>query len=159
MPWLPSIHPFLVHYPIALFSLALLCDVALVARFRLSWLDRTAILCYAAAAFTAFAAALSGKVSADRLLRTVAEEAAVLAGSHGDWAFLTVVLLVAVLVARIEALLRDRGREAPRPHRVRLAALVLALLAGWSLFMTASRGGELVYRYGVGVGWAPIDRR
>jgi uncharacterized membrane protein len=151
VPFLPSIHPFVVHYPIALFSLALVCDLALLARFRLSWLDRTAILCYAAAAGSSFTAALSGKLSLDRLLPAIEEEAATLAGSHGDWAFLTVVLLVAVLAARVEARLRDRGKEAPRVHRVRLAALALALVAGFCLFMTASRGGELVYRFGVGV--------
>lgn len=152
MPSLPSIHPFLVHYPIALFSLALLCDLALVIRFRLAWLDRAGLLCHAAAALSAVAAALSGKLSADRLLPAVEKEAAALAGSHGDWAFLTVVLLVGVLALRIEAHVRDRCGEGPRPHRVRLAALALALFAGFSLYMTASRGGELVYRFGVGVG-------
>jgi uncharacterized membrane protein len=157
--FLPGVHPFLVHYPIALFSFALLCDLALVIRFRLAWLDRAALLCYAAAALASLAAALSGKISADRLLPAVDVEAATLMGSHGDWAFLTVVLLVAVLAARIEAHLRDRGREAPSPHRIRLAALALALFAGFSLFMTASRGGELVYRFGVGVGGPRLERR
>jgi uncharacterized membrane protein len=36
---LPNVHPFLVHFPVALFTMALLLDLSLVAGFRRLWVD------------------------------------------------------------------------------------------------------------------------
>ncbi|MGH9320176.1 MAG: DUF2231 domain-containing protein [Vicinamibacteria bacterium] len=158
---LPSIHPFLVHFPIALFTMALALDLSLVARARLLWIDRAALLGYAASAFSSLATALSGQLSADALMPSLDEKTVAVVSSHGDWAFLTVVLLFLVFLLRVEATWRDRGSPRPRANRARLLALPLALVAQWSLLTTAGRGGELVYRYRVGVGAAsgPSEER
>jgi hypothetical protein len=79
------------------------------------------------------------------------EATAAAVASHGDWAFATVVLFFAVAIVRLEALWRDRESPTPRLNRARLLALPLALLAEGCLLATAGRGGELVYRHGVGV--------
>ena len=95
--------------------------------------------------------AVSGKMAADRLMPEARPETVELVGRHGDWAFLTVVLFFVVALARFDSLWRDRSSERPRAHSLRLATLLLALTAEAALLVTASRGGAVVYRHGVGV--------
>ncbi len=148
---LPNVHPFLVHFPIALFTAAFVGDTLLVARFRNPWLDRACLAAYFVSALLSLATAWTGKLAADALTPSLGESVAAAVASHGDWAFATVVLFFGVALVRLEALWRDRERPSPRLTRARLLALPLALAAEGCLLMTAARGGELVYRHGVGV--------
>lgn len=152
---LPNIHPFLVHFPIALFTAALLLDVSLLARFRYAWVDRSALLGFGASALSSLATALSGKLASDALTPGLDEATAALVANHGDWAFATVVLFFLVAILRVEAAWRDRESPAPRINRARLLALPVALAAEACLLTTAGRGGELVFRHGVGVVSSP----
>lgn len=145
---LPNLHPFLVHFPIALFTTAVLVDLVLLARARLAWLDRAATLFYASAAVSSGAAAWSGKFAEPAAAEGALAEAV---GRHGDWAFLTVVLFFLVGFLRFDAFWQDRDRTAPRIHRGRVVAFALALVAQLSLVRTAEYGGTLVFRHGVGV--------
>lgn len=149
----PSLHPFLVHFPVALFTMGFVCDSLLLMRFRRPWLDRTVLLSYSVAVVSAFASAITGKISADALVLVPGRSSETVAavGAHSDAAFLTVLLFVAVLLVRFDGYWRDRGTEGPRVSRARIAALALALVAEWGVVLTAARGGELVYRYRVGV--------
>ena len=148
---LPNVHPFLVHFPVALFTLALLLDLSLVAGFRRAWVDRAALLGLGASALSSLATAWSGKLAADSLTPSLDEATVAAVASHGDWAFATVVLFFGVVIVRLEALWRDRESPTPRLNRARVLALPLALVAEACLLATAGRGGELVYRHGVGV--------
>src|SRR3990172_2127472 len=67
---LPNVHPFLVHFPIALFTAALVGDLSLVAGFRHLWVDRAALLGLGASALSSFATAWSGKLASDSLTPT-----------------------------------------------------------------------------------------
>lgn len=151
MSSLPNVHPFLVHFPIAIFTTALGCDLALWLGARRPWLDRSAVLLYVTAALTSGAAALTGKLAADAMASEIPAPVDEAIALHGDWAFFSVVLLFVVAALRFDASWRDRMDRAPKLHRVRLVALVIALGAQWVLVHTAARGGELVYHYGVGV--------
>jgi uncharacterized membrane protein len=148
---LPNSHPFLVHFPVALFTTALLLDLSLVARFRYVWVDRAALVGFVVSAFSSLATALSGKLASDALMPTLEQAAVAAVSTHGDWAFATVVLFFAVALLRLEASWRDRESPIPRVNRARLLAVPLAIVAQGCLLATAGRGGELVYRHGVGV--------
>jgi uncharacterized membrane protein len=148
---LPNIHPFLVHFPVALFTTGLVADLLLLARFREPWLDRAVLSAFGIAAVLSLASAWTGKLAADSLTPSLDEAAAAAVGSHGDWAFATVLLFFAVAIVRFDALWRDRTEAFPQLNRSRLLALPLALAAEACLLATAGRGGELVYRHGVGV--------
>ena len=141
-----------VHFPVALIPTAVVCDVALLARFRLAWLDRAAALLYALAAVSSGAAAASGKLAERSLGGALDEGLAHVVGVHGDWAFFTVVLSVLVAFLRFDVLWQDRAESAPRMNRRRYGAMVLALLCLGAVVTTAARGGALVYRHGVGRG-------
>lgn len=148
---LPNWHPALVHFPIALFVVAVLADVALLVRFRTVAFDRAVVALYGVSALTAGAAAVSGKLALDAVGPELSETALKLGEEHGDWAFFTVVLLFGTLGLRLETRFRDKGYSSPRWSRSRALALVLALSALGVLIGTAAKGGELVYRHGVGV--------
>jgi uncharacterized membrane protein len=150
-PSLPNVHPFLVHFPIALFTAAVVADCLLVGGIRSAWLDRAAVSVYFASAVTSLATAWSGKLAADALTPALEVPVAAAVASHGDFAFATVLLFFGVGLVRLEALWRDRESLRPRLNRARLIALPLALAAEACLLATAARGGELVYRHGVGV--------
>lgn len=151
MSSLPNIHPFLVHFPVALFTTALACDVVLLLGFRRAWLDRTSVLLYVVAALSSGGAAISGKVAADAISERVSASVNEAIALHGDWAFFSVVLLFVVAALRFDSTWRDRTENVPTVGRARLVALVVALVAQWVVLHTAGRGGELVYRYGVSV--------
>ena len=151
---LPNIHPFVVHFPIALFTTAFFCDVVLLLGWRRLWFDRSAALLYIVAALLSVAAALSGKFAADELDTSVPgidEFVLEAVALHGDWAFLAVVLLFVVAGMRFEAMWRDRFETVATLHRARLLALAVSVVAQGVIVHTAGRGGELVYRYGVAV--------
>jgi len=72
-------------------------------------------------------------------------------GEHGDWAFLTLLVVIVITLLRVEVAWRDRKQPALRLTRMRLLALLLAFGGQWVLAETADRGAQLVYRHGVAV--------
>lgn len=158
MASLPNIHPFMVHFPVALFTTAFVCDVVLLLGLRQGWFDRAAVLLYGVAAVASAGAAISGKLAANELAASIGEVGGESGGQsvnaavalHGDWAFFAVVVMFIVAGLRLEATWRDRFEPGATAHRARLLAFAAAMLGQWVLVQTAGRGGELVYRYGVG---------
>ena len=102
-------------------------------------------------------AALTGKLAETALAPGLSTGAATAVAVHGDWAFFAVVLLVGVFALRFDLLWRQRDEVIPRVTRLRLVALAAGFVAAFVVLTTAARGGELVYRFGVGVeGRRPI---
>ncbi len=151
MASLPNWHPFLVHFPIALYTTAFVCDVSLLVRFRRGWLDRASVLLYVGAALTSGAAALSGKRASDAMADSLAPVVNEAVALHGEWAFFSVVLLFVVAAMRFDTTWRDRRAAGPTLHRMRLATFAVSMIALGVVVNTAGRGGELVYRYRVAV--------
>ncbi len=137
---IPNWHPVFVHFTVALLSVSLALFVlnlavkseqaAVVAKWTL-WMGAGISLLTLAAGIYAY-----NTVAHD----TPSHEAMTL---HKDLALITLVLLVPVVVWSVVA--ERKGQE------LGAAFVILFLLAGGMLASTAWHGGEVVYRYGIGV--------
>jgi uncharacterized membrane protein len=137
----PNSHPFIVHFPIALLLVALLLEViALLWRnpefSRAGWWNQIAGTLGLA---LAVASGLLGRTTV-----RIAEDARELFERHEQIAFAATALFAVLLFWRIAS----RGQIPLRPPWL----FLLCFAAGVALLLTgAFYGGEIVYRYGVGV--------
>lgn len=144
---LPNLHPAIVHFPIALATVALLFDVAGPFLKKHDWLDRAAASLWILAGIGAFFAMETGENAADSL-RNVPPQADPAIARHSDFAHWAAYLLLAFALLRLGATIWD-------PKRQRRAARFFLLLPELALvglvFYTADLGGTLVYQHGVAV--------
>ncbi len=143
---LPNLHPAIVHFPLAFVPLALLCEAGW-ALFRGTILRRLAAAVWTLAAIAATTAFLAGRAAADGLTDVPAQVQPHI-GEHSDWATATLVLLLGVALLRGLAEVRP---EAAWGRVVHAAGALLGLGAGATLFVTADKGGALVYRHALAV--------
>ncbi|HEY5564036.1 MAG TPA: DUF2231 domain-containing protein, partial [Rhodothermia bacterium] len=141
--WAPGLHPLVVHFPIALLVSALIMDVfSLVQRGRgitaSTWL-------YVAGAVTLAIAFLTGRAGADAVM--VPPEAERILTDHENWALRTLIFFSVLAFVRLLVLMIRRLR-----NRAINGVMALFGVVGVGLLtMTADRGGNLVYGFGVGV--------
>jgi uncharacterized membrane protein len=146
---LPNLHPVAVHFPLALFPIALCFDLVLLLSKRRG-LDGTATALYLGAAASAGVAYLAGRQAEDGL-RDVTPTVAPFLASHSDAAWLALGALAGVALLR--AVVHWGGRTRPwlGSVPVRVAVWLVACSALWLLARAADLGGGLVYRHGVAV--------
>ncbi len=148
---LPNLHPAIVHFPIALFSLALAMDIAAFVLKKYGWLEKAALLLYGTALLGAGAAYLAGRSAADAvgLLSPPAQKAVAL---HADWGLYTLLAFAVVVLVRGFVFWKwSRPDAAGGFSPGRWALLLLAGAAMLVLVRTAELGGALVYRHAVAV--------
>ena len=147
---LPNLHPAIVHYPIALLSVAFALDLAcLVARSQV-WLDRCATLLYVLGTLSACLAFISGQQAADLMTEISGVTQAAMYG-HEDFAKLTLIVFGAISSLRLVVTWRARRDKKTKVGVLRVVALIGALVGQIVIIATADRGGELVYSHGLGV--------
>jgi len=142
--WAPNIHPLIIHFPIAVWLIAVLFDWISVIGNR-KWIRNTTISLYGLATLSAIAAFLSGKQAIDQV--AVPFQGEVTAGYHSDWGHYTFYFFVAYFFLRILIFWKKLDKR-------KWIAIVLAVLgiAGIGIITkTADLGAKLVYKYGVGV--------
>ena len=144
MTLLPGWHPIVVHFPIALVMTATSCLAAARLLRREDYAATLATvgtwnLCLGAlAALFALATGLAAVLGLQ-----VGEAARAAISMHVKWAvFTTVALLLAAVW---------RGAGNAQQSRPSWVFIILLLLATAALGVTGYRGGQNVYRYGVGV--------
>ncbi|TDI39886.1 MAG: hypothetical protein E2P02_17735 [Acidobacteria bacterium] len=115
------------------------------------WLDRAVVLIYVLAALGSGVTVVSGKLAENTMTGRLDAAVSELVAVHGEWAFGSVLGLFLTACLRFDLSWRDRAESFPRPNGRRYAALAIAFITVFVLLQTAGRGGELVYRYGVGV--------
>lgn len=141
--WAPNIHPMLVHFPIALFIMAVFLDLVYLL-WKKDWLHSSTIALYILSAFASMVTYLSGRQAVDSV--SLPLKAELTASYHADWAMYT--LLYFGTYAAVRAFLFWKKLDG---NRLVAIILFLAGLTGCALLAkTADLGGKLVYKYGVG---------
>jgi len=140
----PNLHPIFVHFTVALFSLSALLFLAsrIVGRGELAeqWLVSARWSLYFGMGITILTLA-SGIYAYNTVTHDAPSHAAM--SDHRNWALITVLLFT---MMTFWSLFRDRkGKE------LSTLFVVGMLVASGVLASTAWRGGEIVYRYGLGV--------
>ncbi len=149
-PAFPNLHAALVHFPIALLTVAPLADLGCMVFRRRVWLDRAASALYVIGTLGAGAAFLTGRRAAAALRDLSATiEAAV--ADHEDLALITLLAFVGITLLRLLVTWLARDDRRIRLGIFRQVALPAALTGLVLLAITADHGGSLVFRHGVGV--------
>lgn len=149
---LPNWHPVFVHFSIALFVTATVLYVTNLAISQTSWagpiLTAARINLWLGAIFS-IATVMAGM----QAFWTVSHDAGqrLVIGDHRNWAFATAVLWWSI------ALWEWRRNRHSKPTSYRFLATVLFALA--ALGVTGWKGGELVYRHGIGVNRLALAER
>ncbi|WP_456407841.1 DUF2231 domain-containing protein [Caldithrix abyssi] len=142
--WMSNVHPLIVHFPIALLVIAVLTDFIAIILKRFGWLKPAALWLYVLGALGTIGAYFSGKQAADVV--NIPPQAYSVISVHADLALYT------MLFFSIYAALRLFFARKKWDQKL-VFSLVLFVVAAGGLGLvqqTAERGGELVFRFGVG---------
>jgi len=155
----PTIHPMMVHFPIACLYVALGFDVlGRLVPSRDRFFDRVSFWLLAIALPVSIAAAAAGVIS-EQYVQWTPVTSAILSAHQRD-AVITGMLLILALVARYTARypLSTGGRQGQAwsiagtgRGRSTTLSLILLLATVVMISVTATLGGAMVYQYGVGV--------
>ena len=143
--WAPTLHPLIIHFPIALlFAAALLDGLGLIFRKQTAW-RFAAIGLYVLGAVGALASFFTGRQAAEALM--LPAEANTSLTEHADLALWTVWFFGIYALVRLVAL---RLNKQARP--IIWGPLMLVGVGGlFLLYETAEHGAQMVYQHGVGV--------
>ena len=138
-----SWHPLVVHFPLVLLPLAVGLDLLALARRDTRWQGLAYGILWLGVVSSA-AAVLSGNAAADPHRSDLRVQA--LVAAHEDRATWTLLLFLGLALGRLP--LQLQGRLQGGRFKVWLALAAAGCILLW---LTGYTGGELVYRYGVGV--------
>lgn len=141
----PTIHPMIVHFPIALGFLVGLFEIFYLVS-RQTFLAKTTFMLLTLTLISLVAAALAGVISASDVVTT--KTTAQMLSIHKRDAVITGLIFSAAWLWQISGIKRPNFGLS-WPH---LGAVILGMIA---LAITASIGGSMVYNHGLGVAQAP----
>lgn len=143
--WMPNIHPLLIHFPIVLLLLVVLVHLTAIIVWKLPWL-RTMTLAVSISGFLSLILTyFSGRQAADSVsLPTVAMGTL---SKHADLAFWTLIYFGILTIIHLSV----RFFQIHNKKSLSIMLFVLGLVGLVLVVQTADLGGQLVYKYGVGV--------
>lgn len=143
--WIPNIHPLIIHFPIVLFLLVFLVHLTALIVWKLQWLRTITLVGSILGFLTLIATYLSGRQAADSvLLPTFAINTL---SKHADFALWTLVYFGVLTVLHLGI----RFLKFYNKKSISSVLFGLGLLGLVLGVKTADLGGQLVYKYGVGV--------
>ncbi len=138
---MPNLHPFLVHFPIGLLTVSILFEL-LAKAFRHDELSRAGWWTQLAGSIGVLLAVLTGVLAKSTVNMPL--HASEVVNAHQQMAFIIAVLFTLLLLWRI-------GARTRLPARNEILFLLIFALGVVALWVAASLGGEMVYRFGTGV--------
>jgi len=142
--WAPNVHPLIIHFPIALWMVAVLFD--LISLFLpKDWLNNMVVTLYCLGAIGSLAAYLSGEQAMD--IVSVPMQGELTAGTHSDWGHYTLYYFIAYAVVRLFLFWKEWDKK----KMVAIALFLFGAIGMGMVAKTADLGGKLVYKYGVGI--------
>lgn len=138
---MPNIHPFVVHFPIALLTVAFLCDIAAMLT-KNSTLERVGWWNQCVGGVSLLLAIVTGLLAKENVVMIQPVESVI--ESHEQLAFLAAILCIATLFWRA-------SKRSRIPERNRGLFLLVYGVGVGLLWAAGLVGGELVFVHGVGV--------
>ncbi|MCL5027645.1 MAG: DUF2231 domain-containing protein [Bacteroidetes bacterium] len=147
MEFLSTLHPKIVHFPIALFVVYALLEI--IGSFvKKDFFSKTAHLILFLGVLGAVAAVLTGN-SAEDAARALSKAGVSISiqsiGDHSDFANFTLWYFAGLLVLRTYIVLRKKFSGS-----IKYFFIVLSLVGVFLVYQTGELGGKLVYKYGIG---------
>ena len=147
-----NVHPLMVHFPIAITLVALLFEgLALILR-REQWRMMATVMIYLGA-LAALVTLATGYLAAESVGHDTPGHEFV--HTHRDIMVAFTIIIVGLALAN--AFMARTGRVDRSPLWGRWVRPVLVLVAAAVLVVGTDRGGELVFRYGIGVRYDPLS--
>ena len=143
--WMPNIHPLIIHFPIVLLLLVVLVHLTALVIWKVQWLRTVTLLASIIGFLSIIVTYLSGRQAADSVtLPTVAINTL---SKHSDLALWTLIYFGVLTALHLGI----KFLKAYDKKSISITLFVLGLLGFGLIILTADLGGQLVYKYGVGV--------
>ena len=147
--WPSNVHSFIIHFPFALLTTAVLIDLASLFTTRWIGVRITAVALFTLGALGTLVAFFTGQTAAEAVKLPLAAVATL--NDHADWAELTFWFFGLYAIVRLVGLWVDHKSRDWARHWVHVLFFLVGA-SGLSLLVTTEiLGNRLVYKYGVGV--------
>ncbi|HOI30688.1 MAG TPA: DUF2231 domain-containing protein [Melioribacteraceae bacterium] len=146
MEFLAGLHPKVIHFPIAFFILYFIFETAGII-LKKEYLNKSAFIILALAVFFSIVAVLTGN-QAHEMVKQIQADAALyneLIDKHELFSTITLWYFLALLIARTYLTVKKKFAD-----KLRYLFVLLGLIGTVLIYLTATYGGELVFKYGIG---------
>ncbi|MFN3135085.1 MAG: DUF2231 domain-containing protein [Candidatus Kryptonium sp.] len=137
------LHPMLVHFPIALFTSYIIFEILWMI-FQKDWLKNSSVLLLLLGLIFVVPSILSGEASAENFEKVSHLEE--LIETHETFGKLTGITFFIALILKV--ILMRTGKFS---FKTNLIVFAISLVGMFFLIQTGLKGGELVYKHGVGI--------
>jgi uncharacterized membrane protein len=144
MEFLAGLHPKVVHFPIALLLISVLFEL-IGTLWKNDFFSKAAHLLLFFGVIGSFLAALTGN-QAFTAYEYWNESSRELVNTHQTFANITIWFFTGLLVVRTYLVVKKKHFRF-----IKYMILVLSILGCYFIYQTAVHGGDLVYKYGIGV--------